>query len=110
VSEAPGCPDSRTEPGRLAGGTPEGNYVRVGPASREAQEHEFARFLEADAGEGAGRRIAGRRVRTHGRRARALRADRESAAYAPGHGCYQENVEHITAAHLISVKLHATIN
>ena len=69
---------------RLAGGEAEGLDVRVGADSGEVPRDGLAGILQAAAREGAGRRFAGDRLRTAGRRLRALRADRERPANPPG--------------------------
>ena len=70
----------------LAGGAAQRHHVRVGAAAGEAQAPDVARVLEAHAGGGAGGGVARHRLRTAGRRLRAVRADRESSADAAGYG------------------------
>ena len=59
------------------------------PIPERYRIHRLAGILEAAAGEGAGRRFAGHRVRSAGRRLRAVRADRKRSTDEAGAAFYQ---------------------
>ena len=63
---------------------PKGSMFVWAPHSGAVSEPRIAGILEAAAGEGAGGGIAGHRLRTPGRRPRAICADRKRSAHPPG--------------------------
>ena len=79
---------------------PRGSMFLWAPLPERYRQRGLARILQAAAGKGAGRGLAGHRLRTAGRRPRALRAGRKRAAHPPGHARHRpvpETVERSTA-------------